>query len=732
MLKKKKNKKVNDSFEKIKQEHQQLRRSMRIKINSLKSDYNQTKKISRRNPEENKNTKKNTNNNKGNQKINEILKGETKEKVNSINNKPIIQKSPDKLLTQAISVAEMLRRNREGEKVFYEFSIKDEQEPQEKKKAGNNKNLIGKNKNQEKLKNESNKKKLNIANKIQDTREDVNDLMEIPESNKIMKVNLHKDNHKNPIKFTKKSNTEILEILNKKIKENLLDYMTNKIHYIEIFNYFRYDNLNNEVRGRPSNSLEDVDKENFDIFTVKGLEIEKIFSQKLEEENIINPCELTIYEKIELVYELIFDNAKCLDIGKVFIFIFSFLKNIILHSAKIYNQTEIYEILFGYFSEKINKICSNNTISSKIHFMNFFSSEFDTSIFDADIQGNKTLITEIIFGKIFLKFENKNLYQRLFINNEFSDIEYFIAYNLNLLFLFNFKNIYNKKDFDINNEFLYVKNFDFFRLTQDIILGFNYNSNKYYFTLMRKIFELFCILNENLNMNNLIISESLYEEKYLTESLNNMMFAENLKDKMYTRNFVFIIKKIFLCDSDQMVYFSQFVEEKEKEISKTININQSNDENKIDNKNNKSLTEIPLLGKQNLILQIFGNLAIDLINNPILNNNHDSSLSNIIDRSFRDFYNKFNIQKMIEITQFFEFVSKIYEFSVIYPPIFQGFLWGEFVKYDEKNYKRRIIIFLIAMLFKFALKEDYSCKYDQTKDLMNWLYAIVDPKFEGK
>jgi hypothetical protein len=88
--------------------------------------------------------------------------------------------------------------------------------------------------------------------------------------------------------------------------------------------------------------------------------------------------------------------------------------------------------------------------------------------------------------------------------------------------------------------------------------------------------------------------------------------------------------------------------------------------------------------------------------------------------------------KVIELTQFIELAKKIHKIPLVYSSVFEQVLWPEFTKPGQPEFTRRIILYLISILFKFILKEDSMFKYDQTKNLMNWLYAIIDPKYNGK
>ena len=75
---------------------------------------------------------------------------------------------------------------------------------------------------------------------------------------------------------------------------------------------------------------------------------------------------------------------------------------------------------------------------------------------------------------------------------------------------------------------------------------------------------------------------------------------------------------------------------------------------------------------------------------------------------------------------------KIYKIPLIYTCIFEEILWAEFSNYSKEPFKRRIILLLISILFKLFLQDDNQLKFNETKNFMNWLYAIIDPQFDRK
>jgi hypothetical protein len=200
------------------------------------------------------------------------------------------------------------------------------------------------------------------------------------------------------------------------------------------------------------------------------------------------------------------------------------------------------------------------------------------------------------------------------------------------------------------------------------------------------------------------------------------MISENLRNKFFTSNFIIISKNIFSIPYD---------------LNNNIDIN---------NKENLSAKIIPFDFQNNLleniklnISNLFKNLLYELIlenetdigidlDNKNNNNKHNENKEDKFD--FKKFNNRYNILKIIEITQFLEISLKIYKIPIIYSCIFENILWAEFSNYDKEPKKRRIILILISILFKLFLQEDNKLIFNETKIFMNWLYAIIDPQFD--
>ncbi len=739
-----------DVFEKFKEENAIQRRSMRIKINSLKTEPN---KKTINNKHKKKNEKKIFENGQKEILGEEILKEKDADLSNS--DKNIImkdkrnknKKNKDKNrikyenkenVNLTFSIAEMLRRNREGENVSFitKLSLNDEKDhksPDDGKRINKNeKNIFadkikkpistdGENKNNIKEiifnnvntnKRHSKKEKEKI-NKIHlDEAELLLDDMDIPKSNNIIKHNEIKGSHKNPIKFNKKISTgEVTENKQIKVKADLFDYVKNKINLVEIYKNITSTECTNE-------------NPKFDIFSLISFDIENIFNQKLEEEiiNNIKINEYSLYEKIYFIYDLIFENKENLEITNVYFLIFAFVKNLIINADKSlkFSTRDIYEIIFAYLEVKINEIIFDENSLSK-NFLNDFPNKL--KLFTEENPAN---VLKTLFGKIFMFKENDNVLERILLDNEFTNIQYFFSFNYTILFYFNIENFYQNnihlaKDF-YEKEILVIKNFDFFRLIQDLIMGINFtdknkpltelsiNEESKAYKTFHSIFELFCLFIEKVNISNLFVLDENYDNNLFNKS-NKIIFAESLKEKIFTSNFLFILRKIFLSDIDQINF----------NITLPLDIGNSgnSDVPKIKDE------EIKIIKKQSLVLQIFGNLYLSLISNISLTEKH-------IDFNFCEINDKFCVLKIVEITQFFELAVKIYKIPLIYTTVFEQILWPEFTKQGQNEFIRRIILYLITILFKFVLLEDTSLRFEQTKNLMNWLYAIVDPKFDGK
>ena len=506
-----------------------------------------------------------------------------------------------------------------------------------------------------KKKNNSKKTKNNKENKINipDVHADDLNELEIPETNKILKVNKIHDKHKYPLKFSKKTFiTE--ENPSEKINSLLLNYI-NEINILEIYNI-----LKNENKSSTEN--------NFDIYSIKGNELEKIFLQA----GYVN--ELTLYEKIYTIFDVIMYNCTSLELIKVLVFLFAFMKNNL-------NNIDIFELIFSYFSGKISEI-----FNSKNKFLNNFENLINNS-------ENKEIISakgifNILFGRIFQNYQNEFLFENIFVKNEFLEIEYLISYCFSILFYFNIENFY-LKNFDTKS-ILIFKSFNFFRLIQDFLMNINYDS---YLEITNRVFGLFNLYTEKVEIENLFIPENLYVSLNLVINKNKIMVAEEFKEKIFTKNFFYLIKNLFVC-----------------------NINNSNDV--IVEKNQDDSIK-------NNLFTLFKKLLDDIINNSELKENS-------IENSISFLNNKSILLKIIEIAQFIELALKICKVPLVYSCVFKNILWVEFTKTNEKSYLRRVVLYIISLLFKFFLVEDFSFKFEQTKNLMNWLYAIIDPQFEGK
>lgn len=755
-------KKVDDIYEKFKEDNAIQRRSMRIKLNSLKTNKNhnsKVKKVLKKKAEKEMDDLDKTETYNKMEKKKRPLKENSKHGKKEENDNKNINKENNQSKSFSFSITEMLRRYREGENSSNQFNNenankKKEDEKEEAIKSNERNNIknkllnkdgkslkraitlkideisneknIKKNENSEENGKKLPKEKTNLKKKGKKDKEKINRVeldeaellledMEIPKTNNIIKVQKHIGNHKNPLKFDKKiTASEITEKKANKIKIDLLEYLIKKIDFIEIYN----NDILKENNSKSKNDIEDEKcimqnetESKFNIFMLINFDIENIFMQKLDEEitNNIQITEFSLYEKLYFVFDLIFENVERLEIGDVLIFVFSFLKGLIT-KCKFDSVSEVYELIFGYMTVKINEILSDERLRKKCFLNNLIMK------LNMHFKNNAIELLQKVFENIFLNFEDGKVFEQIFIKNQYLNSYYLISFSFAILFYLNFE-IFDEKKIaeESNKNILKLNNLDYFRLMQEFLLGINY-SDKYLNTselninnesnayeTLQNIFELFCLFTEKINMADLHIDEIQYEKSHFNKN-NKIMIAENLRDKIFSSNFFYIIRKIFLCDTDQKSYTYSLAQE------------------------NNSLKEedLKMIKKQNLILQIFGNLYLSFISNLQLHKCEELTFS------FCELNSKFFVLKIVELTQFMELAIKIYKIPLIYQTVFEQVLWPEFTKQGQNDFIRRIILYLIAILYLLVIREDTMFKYDQTKNLMNWLYAIVDPKFDSK
>ena len=88
--------------------------------------------------------------------------------------------------------------------------------------------------------------------------------------------------------------------------------------------------------------------------------------------------------------------------------------------------------------------------------------------------------------------------------------------------------------------------------------------------------------------------------------------------------------------------------------------------------------------------------------------------------------------RYLEIFQIISLLLKIKNLEWVSKNIFENFLWSSFLKSKEGNLKRVGIIFYISYIMSYSISKDYKCEDENTKNLINWVYAIFDPKFNAQ
>jgi hypothetical protein len=86
----------------------------------------------------------------------------------------------------------------------------------------------------------------------------------------------------------------------------------------------------------------------------------------------------------------------------------------------------------------------------------------------------------------------------------------------------------------------------------------------------------------------------------------------------------------------------------------------------------------------------------------------------------------------LEIYQMIFIISIYKDLEWIYKNIFEGVLWNKFLETKEESLKRVGIIFYISYIASIFVSRDLKCELEITKNIINWIYAIFDPKFNSQ